>query len=109
MTTKRIGFACILSEIHPTKGIVSIPECNLSTTTIAWLGRQSKEVAVQKLWGLLQHNMSAMYNLVNRVAQFEPSLRMVRIGSGVLPVYTHPEWNWFWLQSDVIQYCEQIG
>ena len=63
---KRIGFACKWSELGP-KGIISVPELNNSTTTVAWLKRQTKEVAEQKLWDLMTHNIDAVHNLVKKV------------------------------------------
>ena len=102
---KKIGFACKLSKLHPTKGIVSIPEYNNSTTTITWLKTQSKDIAVQKLYNLMESNIDAVYNLVEYVGSLEPELRMVRLGSDILPAYTHPDWSWFWRQHDVVNYC----
>ena len=32
---------------------------------------------------------------------------MVRIGSDILPVYTHNDWQYFWRRPDVIAYCEK--
>jgi UV DNA damage repair endonuclease len=107
MTIKRIGFACIYSEIHSKKGVISVPEYNLSGTTVSWLNRQTRDVAVEKLWNILKSNLQNAYNLVNKVGSFDPSLRMVRIGSDVLPVYTHRDWSWFWKQPDVRAYCEK--
>lgn len=103
---KKIGFACKLSELHPTKGVVSIPEFNNSTTTVAWLAKQHKDVSIQKLYNLAKENISAVANLVKYTSSLDPSLRMVRLGSDILPVFTHPEWKWFWKQTDVISYCE---
>jgi UV DNA damage repair endonuclease len=104
---KRIGFCCKLVYEHDTKGIISVPECQVSTTTITWLNRNTRDVAVQKLWELLRNNIIALRNLITRVGSFDPSLRMVRIGSDILPAYTHKDWKWFWQQQDVINYCEK--
>ena len=107
MITEKIGFACKMSEMHPTKGVVSIPECNTGTTTISWLNRQTKDVAEQKLWDLMVQNTESVYNLVQRVGAMNPHLRMVRISSDVLPAYTHAIWKYFWQRADVIAYCER--
>jgi UV DNA damage endonuclease len=103
---KRIGFACKWSELSP-KGMVSIPELNNSTTTVAWLKRQTTEVAEQKLWDLMVHNVQAVYNLIERIGQLDERLRMVRLGSDILPVYTEPNYSYFWRKTDVIQYLER--
>jgi UV DNA damage repair endonuclease len=106
-TTPRIGFACKFSELDPKKGIIGIPECNCGGTTVAWLGRQTREVAEQKLWDLMVRNITAVYKLVEKVGTLDAHLRMVRIGSEVLPVFTHRDWIYFWHRSDVVEYCER--
>jgi len=103
---KRIGFACKWSELGP-KGIISVPELNNSTTTVAWLKRQTKEVAEQKLWDLMTHNIDAVHNLVKKVGGLDEHFRMVRLGSDILPVYTEPSWNYFWHRTDVKTYAER--
>ena len=103
----KIGFACKLSEIHPKKGLVSIPEHNFGTTTISWLDRQTKDNAVKKLWSLMEHNLKAAYNLVDYVSKLHPELRMVRMGSDVLPAYSHKNWDWFYKQADVQSFLEK--
>ena len=106
-TLKKIGFACKLSELDPKKGIISIPEYNTGSTTVSWLNRQTREVAEQKLWDLMTGNIEAVRKLVEKVGGLDEYLRMVRLGSDILPVYTHADWNYFWRRTDVIRYCEQ--
>ena len=36
-----------------------------------------------------------------------PQLRMVRLGSDVLPVYTQRDWSYYWQRPDVIAYAER--
>lgn len=107
MTIKRIGFACKLSELHPTKGVASIPEYNTNTTTVSWLNRQSRHLAEERLWDLMKGNIESTKQLVMKVGSFEPELRMVRLSSDMLPVYTHKDYSYFWQQSDVKRYMEQ--
>ena len=102
----RIGFACKYVQ-QTSKGVVNVPELNMGTTTIAWLNRQSRAVAEQKLTDLMQANLTATYKLVERVGQLPESLRMVRIGSDVLTAYTHADYRNFYQQPDVINYLEQ--
>jgi UV DNA damage repair endonuclease len=51
-------------------------------------------------------NIEATRKLVERVSQLEPHLRMVRISSDILPVYTHDTYCDYWLQPAVVSYCE---
>jgi UV DNA damage endonuclease len=104
---KRIGFACKISTIDPKKGIIAIPEYNSKSTTVAWLNRQSKDVAVEKLWDLVKHNIESARKAVEYVGNLEENLRCFRLGSDILPVFTEPSWSWFYRQSDVRDYTER--
>jgi UV DNA damage endonuclease len=106
MTTPRIGFACKFSELTP-KGIESVPELNVQGTTVAWLKRQSTAVAEEKLWDLMKRNIESVKKLVTRVGSLDEHLRMVRLGSDILPVYTQADYSYFWRQPDVIAYAER--
>ena len=104
-----IGFACKWIDYpHQVNGIKPLDECkkyNTGATTVAWLNRQTKPVAEQKLWDLMVQNLAAVQALVDRVGTLNENLRMVRIGSDILPMYTEPSWRYFWRRPDVKQYC----
>jgi UV DNA damage repair endonuclease len=108
---KRIGFACKWindpSEVNGMKINADDRDLNTTTTTVAWLNRQTKETAEQRLWDIMVHNIGAIDRLVERVGTLDEHLRMVRISSDILPVYTHRDWSYFWLRSDVVEYCEK--
>jgi UV DNA damage endonuclease len=109
--TKRIGFACKWID-HPDQvdGIKPKDDCkkyNTGATTVAWLNRQTKDKAVEKLWDLMKGNIEATRLLVERVGKLEENLRMVRLSSDILPVYTEPNWCWFWRESDVQSYAKR--
>jgi len=55
----------------------------------------------------MKDNIESLRLLVGKVGTFEPSLRMVRLSSEVLPVYTEPKWGYFYKQPDVIAYAER--
>ena len=107
---KRIGFCCKwIDNITQTEGIKSTDDCkkyNTGSTTVAWLNRQTKSVAEQKLWDLMVQNIESVRKLVTKVGEQDEHLRMVRIGSDILPVYTHSDWKYYWRRKDVTQYCE---
>ena len=104
-----IGFACKWIDYpHQVNGIKPLDECkkyNTGATTVAWLNRQTRPVAEQKLWDLMVQNLAAVQALVDRVGTLNENLRMVRIGSDILPMYTEPSWRYFWQRPDVKQYC----
>ncbi len=108
---KRIGFACKWID-HPYQvdGIKPKDDCkkyNTGSTTVAWLNRQSKDAACEKLWDLMKQNIESCRLLVERVGGLDENLRMVRLSSDILPVYTEPSWSWFWRTSDVRDYAER--
>ena len=109
MAIKKIGFACKWID-HPEQvnGIKSTDpakELNTGTTTVAWLNRQTREVAEQRLWDLMVQNIQSIQKLVERVGTLDESLRMVRLSSDILPVYTESSWSYFWRRSDVRDFC----
>jgi UV DNA damage endonuclease len=107
----RIGFACKwIDHPHQVNGIKPKDECkiyNTGSTTVAWLNRQTREVAEQKLWDLMVQNIESVRRLVERVGGLDDELRMVRIGSDILPVYTHADWCYFWRRPDVQEYASK--
>jgi len=110
MVTKRLGFACKWidrpDQVNGIRPRDDAKRYNTGTTTVAWLNRQTREVAEQKLWDLMSSNINSIQLLVERVGSLEENLRMVRLGSDILPVYTEPSWNYFWRRLDVRNYCE---
>jgi UV DNA damage endonuclease len=108
---KRIGFACKWID-HPGQvdGIKPKDDCkqfNTGSTTVAWLNRQTRDVAEQKLWDIMVHNIESTRKLVKRVGGLDEHLRMVRLSSDILPVYTERSWNYFWRQDTVLAYCSK--
>lgn len=101
--TNRIGFCCKWLDHN---GSTDDKSLNIRATTVAWLLRQPRDVAEQRLIDLMQHNITATYNLVELVGGLDESLRMVRLGSDILPVYTEPNFSYFWHRPDVRSYCE---
>ena len=106
----RIGFAC--KYMHPDRSLkkklleeIERP-LNERTTTITWLNNQTREVAEQRLWEIMEHNVQSLDNLINYVGGLPHELRMVRLGSGILPAYTEPSWSYYWQLPDVRSYLE---
>lgn len=97
----RIGFCCKYLDAAGE----TVPALNTRTTTVAWLNRQTREVAEQRLWEIMEHNIQSIYNLVNVVGDQPPALRMVRLSSDILPVYTEPTWRYFWQTNGTKNYA----
>lgn len=109
--TKRIGFAC--KYMHPDqtqkKKVLEELQRPLTEkmTTVAWLNRQTVNVAEERMWDIMVHNAAAAKRLVEYVGSLPEQLRMVRLGSNQLPMYTQPDWRYFWRKPDVRAYCER--
>jgi UV DNA damage endonuclease len=113
----KIGFACKwIDRLDQVDGVGAKDDAkkyNLQATTVAWLKRQTASVADDKLWELIRYNISATKRLVERVGELDASLRMVRLGSDILPVYTEPTFGVFYRQPAVQEFCakgfDEIG
>jgi len=109
--TKRIGFACKYMHPDQTQKKKLLEEIqrplNTRSTTVQWLNRQTRDVAEERLWSIMVHNIQSYYNLIEYVGGLPHELRMVRLGSDVLPVYTEPTWCYYWKRPDVVAYCEK--
>lgn len=108
-SVQRVGFACkFMSDQTASKKKLKEVEApyNTKTTTNAWLNRQSRAVAEQRLIDIMKHNIASFENLVKYVSELKPERRMVRLSSDCLPMYTHDNWRDFWQQDDIKKYCE---
>ena len=108
----RIGFACKYMHEDQTLSKKLLEEIqrpfNEKATTITWLNNQTREVAEQRLWDIMQHNGKAALKLIKYVGSLPNELRMVRLGSNQLPAYTQHDWSYFWRKPDVRQRAERL-
>jgi len=111
MIIKRLGFACKWidspDQVLGIKPTDDAKQYNTGSTTVAWLNRQTREVAEEKLWDLMVGNIESTHKLIQKIGTLNGNLRMVRISSDILPVYTESTWSYFWRKPDVRNYCEQ--
>lgn len=108
---KRVGFACkymhhdqslkpkILKEVQG--------QYNERTTTITWLNRQSRDVAEQRLHDCTVANFQNALRLVQYVGSLPHQQRMVRLGSNMMPAYTHDDWSYFYKQPDILNIMQR--
>lgn len=106
-----IGFACKFidnaSQIDGVKAKDSCKQYNTSSTTVAYLARQTASVVDAKLWALIKQNVSAVKALIYKVSTLPQSQHMLRLSSDILPVYTHPDYTYFYAQPDVKLFLER--
>ena len=107
----KIGFACKYMHPDQTQKKKLLEEIqrplNCKATTVRWLNEQTRDVAEERMWDIMQHNIQSYYNLVEYVGGLDDKYRMVRLGSDCLPMYTQPDWRYFWHLPDVRDHCEQ--
>jgi UV DNA damage repair endonuclease len=108
---KRIGFACKYLHTDQTQHKKVLEELqrpyNERATTITWLNNQTREVAEQRLYDIIEHNIDAVERLIRYVGSLPKQLRMVRLGSGILPAYTHRDWSYFYRDASLKTRLEQ--
>lgn len=63
---------------------------NMRGLTMAYLARQEPAVAFDKLAEVVSHNLAALRMQIDHVAARPALERLLRIGSGLLPGFTHP-------------------
>ena len=104
----KIGFACKWidrpDQVNGLKANDSAKQYNTGTTTVAWLNRQTKQTAETKLRSLIKQNTTATLKLVQKVGALDEPLRMLRLSSDILPVYTHPDYKWFYSLPDTQEF-----
>lgn len=107
----KIGFACKwIDRMDQCDGVGPKDDArqyNTGTTTVAWLKRQTASVADDKLWSLMTNNILSTKKLVQRVGELDERLRMVRLSSDILPVYTESTFGAFYRDSAVKSFCEK--
>jgi UV DNA damage repair endonuclease len=110
---KRIGFACKFSELNSKGEVCSVRELTTGGTTRAWINRQSRSAAEEKILEISKQNILNTHALVKKVSSLEPSLRMVRLTSDMLPFYTMDGWQEFWqdksMQDNLARWFSPIG
>ena len=96
----RIGFACKYLDSNQDQKKKLLEEVqrpyNTRSTTARWLDNQEQHVAEQRLKDIVTHNVESVKRLVLFVASHNRELRMLRLSSDILPMYTHPKWQQFY-------------
>lgn len=105
--THRIGFCCKYldnpQQVDGFKPKDPAKLLNTGATTVRWL-TENKSKVDDKLWYLIKHNLDSTYKLLQIVATWPALLRMMRISSDLLPVYTEPTHKSFYSNKLVIDF-----
>lgn len=99
----RIGFACKFMDPNQDQKKKLLEEAqrpyNTRSTTARWLDSQEQHVAEERLKYIVTHNVESIERLISYVADFPRELRMVRLSSDILPMYTHAKWKQFYTDN----------
>lgn len=98
MTIKRVGFACKFMHSDQSLKPKALKEVqgpmNYRGTTIKWL-RENQSDAQERVYDIVEHNLSATERQIDYVSSLPLEQRMLRIGSDMLPAYTHADYGYY--------------
>lgn len=96
----KIGFACKymhFDQMLPKKELKEIEgSFNTRAVTLKWLRSVTNTYAEERLFEIIEHNLQSQLKLLRYVNSLPDNLKMVRISSDLLPLYTHPEFAYFY-------------
>jgi UV DNA damage repair endonuclease len=91
MRDRRVRVAWCCKWLPPQgEDVVAAEALNLRSTTVAALGRLSPAQATERLLHLTRANLGALQAQIGFAAARPPIERALRIGSNLLPLYSHP-------------------
>ncbi|AWY08554.1 endonuclease [Erwinia phage vB_EamM_Alexandra] len=96
----RFGFACKLIN---QQGKQPYPNKSLSYSHFAKLDRDAQR---QKLREVVTVNLTSLYDMIAHVGQLRTDMRMFRITSELLPLYTHPLVMPLYNEPDLCKFVE---
>jgi UV DNA damage repair endonuclease len=95
----RLGFCC---KFIPEDGDAEVARrMNISNVTMAYLARQEPKAAFDKIAGVVGHNLEVLRRQIEHVAARPAVERLHRMGSQILPGYTHPSCKAFYRDPDL--------
>ncbi|GJD47449.1 UV DNA damage endonuclease [Methylobacterium crusticola] len=104
----RLGFCCKFIPVEaPDPGTTlkaareAAMAMNVTTVTMAHLRRLGPPAGREKLVEVVTHNLAALARQIAWVAGRPPLERLLRLASGILPGYTHPEVRGFYADPDL--------
>lgn len=107
MIDQRIGFCCKLmtEESFPDTKLEKqwYAQYNTKSTTVTSLDKLPRTVAIDKLCGIIQHNIDTLTRMFTLVGSWPNALRMMRIGSEILPARTHHNWTLAYQEPVVVK------
>lgn len=85
----RLGFCC--TYVSPAGDAAETAAMNMRTVTMRWLRERPASVAYDRLAEVVRHNLDVVDRQIAYVARLDPLERMLRLVSGFLPGWSHPD------------------
>lgn len=105
----KLGFACKYIDYRGKQPFAS------RSVNFSQLSKLSPDQQVDKLVEIAGHNVAALFSMIEHVGRQRPDLRMFRITSDLLPLFTHPQVSHIYrkhvnkLVSPVLQMCGKVA
>lgn len=102
----KLGFAC--KYMHNdrslnTKQLEAIERTyNTRTVTAKWLSSVPINVAEERLYEVVKHNLTSIQNMLSYILTLPKELHMFRISSDILPLYSHKDWKHIYKRIELL-------
>ncbi len=98
----KIGFACKYkhNSLDDKENEKIEKELNTKTTTLRYMSGLNTEDKIQKLFDIISHNLNSNFKLIEYVNSLPEELKMLRVGSDLLPFYTLEEYKFIYEMNE---------
>lgn len=102
---QRIGFCCKMlpEQTFDTKKDAQawLDAHNCKSTTVAYLDKLTPSAVIDKICSIIRHNQAALSAQFRVIGTWPQALRMVRVGSEILPVRTFERYKHVYMEPEV--------
>lgn len=113
MSKFKLGFACKYMHADRNLSKKELEEIerkyNCRTTTLTWMRKQDQDTQLEKLHSIVVHNLLAISNMLDYIATLPDELRMFRLSSDILPLYSHSEYDGIYQDSSFAYIQEKFA
>lgn len=99
---KRIGFCCKWKGWdEESKKLES--DYNFKGTTLTYIKKlKTRKEQFEKVYNLVEHNLKSLHLVFDWIGTLPLTLRMFRMGSDLLPFYTHDDFLWLYKEQSIL-------
>ncbi len=98
----KIGFACKYkhNSVDEKENARIEKEFNTTTTTLRYMSSLDADNKIEKLFNIISHNLNSNLKLIKYVSTLPEELKMLRIGSDLLPFYTLEDYKFIYEKNE---------